>query len=632
MGVGICLLLLAVVAAAFRSVFDFELLQQGRGLILNNPYLLDGARTWQNLTNDIWYAPGWIPTLDWRPLVRLSWMGEVRLFAAWAAGYHLVSLAWHLLGVSGVYLIARRGLLLPVPLALAAGALFGLHPVAAQPTCVVLARADVAVATSMIWAVAALWIWARRGGAWWMVLHLVAVTLALGHKEAGLLAAPVCTAVALLAGGLKGARIRGVLPAWALTAAYLALRLSALGPGSLELSLSGPMHWLAGWSLYQLNLMNLVLEAPTRDMPYAEAQTTAKVTWFMAILLFNVGLLGLLVSRRERRGVSLMAWTILAAAPVLLAPGLVAGAAFAGPEGKVVVTDGWVYLALPGAALLVPLLIHRLGRRPVTLTFLGACLTWASITASVLAPMSHQAFADDMNHLAWMDRKQDRIPIKYRTHSDTCGWLERQIPRQVERGEIGRLLELERRAQGSCGPDLGRTEQVVSALVTARRYDQAAHLADKLVEAPNGVGANNGRAHELAGIVALERGDPNRAVNLLDRAVFLGVKGCGVHYRRLKGARMIKRPARAALAAEAIHACMEGIDPDPLLEAMELWLDARDLRRARLLVPHLRALFPMTPPNRRRFDALGNRLDKATRKAQRKRRRKPRRRLTPAAQ
>ena len=626
---GALLVLVALVAASFRSILTFGLLQDARDLILNNPYIVDGARTWQNLTNDLHYAPGWDPVPYWRPLVRLSWMAEVSLVGAWTGGYHLVSLSWHLLGVCGVFLVARRGLDMPLSLALAAGALFGLHPVAAQPTCVVLARADVAVTTCVIWAVAAMWIWSRRGGAWWMLLHLVAAALALGHKEAGLVVAPICTVAAVAGAGLRGVRLRGVLPAWALTALYLALRMGVLGPGSLELSLAGPLHWLAGWSLYQLNLLNLVLEAPTRDMSYAEARSTARLTWFMAILLFNVGLLGLLLARKELRGISIMAWLTLAAAPVLLAPSFLFGAGATGYEGKVVVTCGWVYLALPAAALLPPFLVHRLGLRPVTLIFLGACFTWSVICASILSPLAHSAFADDMSHLSWLDRRQDRIPLKHRTQQDTCGWLKRQIPRQVERGEISRLLELERRALQSCGPDLRRSMQVVAALVTAGRYDQASHMTGALVRPPDGVGLNDGRAHELAGIVAMERGESDRALNLLDRAVFLGVRGCGVHWRRLKGARLLKRPARAASAAEAIHACLEGMDPDPLLEAMELWLDAGDVRRARGLVPTLKSHYPMSPPNRKRLEALIDRLDRAAGKAQKKKRRRRRRRPPP---
>ena len=624
LGIGGWLLLMGVVAAGFRSVFGFGLLQEARGLLLDNPYLVDGTRAWQNLTNDLLYAPGWTPGNQWRPLVRLSWMAEVRLFGSAALGYHLVSLAWHLIGVSGVFLLARRALDLPLSLALVAGALFGLHPLAAQPTCVVMARADVAVVAAVIWAVAAIWIWCRRGGAWWMVLHLVAVVVALGSKEAGLVAAPVCTVVVLMGGKPRGEKVRAILPAWALTALFLALRLLALGKTGGELALASPGHWLAGWATYQLNLLNIIMEAPTRDMPYVEASSTARVTWFMAVLLFNVGLLGLFLVRRAWWGVRLLAWITLAAAPVLLAPTMVAE----GREGHVIVTDGWVYLALPGAALLFPMMVHRIGRRPLTLAFLGACLTWCVICAAILAPQIPAAFTDDLSHLGWLDRRQDRTPTEHQSRMDRCAHLERQIPRLVAMGESGRVLELERKASRQCGANLKRTLQVVVSQITAGRHDQAAPLINALVAPPEGQGKDHARAHELAGVVAMEQGDPARAMDLLNRAIFLGARGCSVHWRLLRTARLVEQPARGALAAEALHACKGRKDPDPLLDAMELWLKAGNLRRAGYLIPHIKTHYPMTPPNRERFKVLNDRLDRAAKRGQKKgkRRKKKRRR------
>jgi len=621
MELGIWLMLLGLVTAGFRSVFGFGLLQEARALLLDNPYLVDGSRAWQNLSNDLLYAPGWTPGNQWRPLVRLSWMAEVRFFGSSPLGYHLVSLAWHLIGVSGIYLLARRALRLPLTMALAAGVLFGLHPLAAQPTCVVMARADVAVAASVIWAVAAIWIWSRGGSAWWMVLHLVAVVLALGNKEAGLVAAPVCTVVVLMSRKSWGEKIRAVLPAWALAALFLSLRLLALGKEGGELAMASPGHWLAGWALYQLNLLNIVMESPTRDMPYVEARSTARVTWFMAVLLFNVGLFGLFLVRREWPGIKLMAWTTLAAAPVLLAPALVAH----GKAGHVIVTDGWVYFALPGAALLIPMIVHRIDRRPLTLAFLGACLTWSFICASVLAPLIHAAFTDDLSHLGWLDRRQDRTPAAHQSNEDRCAHLERQIPRQVAMGESGRVLELERKALRKCGKNLNRTLQVAASLITAGRHDQAAPLLKALIEPPDGVGLDHARSHELAGVVALEQGNPKRAMELLDRAVFLGVRGCSVHRRRLRTSRLVDQPAQGALAAEALHECKGRVDPDPLLDAMELWLKAGNLRRANHLVPHIKTHYPISPPNKERFKVLNDRLDRAVKRAEKRKNRKKRR-------
>ena len=61
MELGVWLLLLGLVTAGFRSVFGFVLPQESRGLLLDNPYQLDGSRLGQKLTNDMPLAPRWAP-------------------------------------------------------------------------------------------------------------------------------------------------------------------------------------------------------------------------------------------------------------------------------------------------------------------------------------------------------------------------------------------------------------------------------------------------------------------------------------------------------------------------------------------------------------------------------------------
>jgi tetratricopeptide (TPR) repeat protein len=124
----------------------------------------------------------------WRPLRTLLFAAEWRLFGGSPAGFHAVSLLLFLLLVRGVVALARRLPGVAPEGALAAGLLFGLHPVTVESVAWISSQGDLLAAGFIV---ASLLLSRRRP---W--LALVAAALALLSKE---LALPLCAVLFLAA-------------------------------------------------------------------------------------------------------------------------------------------------------------------------------------------------------------------------------------------------------------------------------------------------------------------------------------------------------------------------------------------------------------------------------------------------
>ncbi len=601
------LLLMVTVAAAYRSVHGFDLLGQARALILDNRYLQDLDFLAQNLRSSYLHAEGsdaYLPT--WRPLPKVSWMLEYQLFGTWAGGYHLVSLGWHLVATSAVFVLARLGLGLSIGLALAAGALFGLHPVAIEPVCMVDARPDVMLVAGVTWAVAGCWLWARRGGVGWFLLHLLGMVVALGSKEAAVVAAPICALAAVLGGKPRGWRLLGLLPAMLLTAAYIWLRSLVLDPGASQVPLSAPLAWAVGWSSYLVNLLPFLLESTVRDLNQGELGTSAAQIWAAAAGAALAGLATLGIWRKDRSLLCLLLWILLAAAVVLLPAAVLVPV----KEGKVPLSDRWLYLALPAAALLWPRLVALINRRPAVLVFLVGTLIWSG-SWLVLAPRAHGTYADEAGLLDLADWKLEQIPEELQTPRDRCGFNERQLKRLGALGKPDRLITLAAQTEQACGFDRRRTRRVMAALIRAGRFREADPLGRRLLRQSGDDTEAAAQEHFLAGRVALKLGEAHRALTLLERSVLLGLMKCAVFQHVGEAAVALERYDRAALAAEQQHRCTGSPAPPMLLLAAERWLADGQPRRARQLLPNLKAMFPMVAADRKRFEALEANLDAA---------------------
>ena len=466
-----------------------------------------------------------------------------------------------------------------------------------------MARSDVVVTAAMIWATFAVWVWIRQGGFGWLVLQLACVVLALGSKEAGVIIAPVTTLFGVLALGLRGKRMLALLPVWLLTAAYLVSRALILGGDAATIKPSPPLHWVSGWAMYLVNALPFQLVSTVRNLSLLEIHAPGQLAWNALILAAATGLLLLGALRKDMVTISLLGW-IMMALTVVLVP-----AAIHVPEAdvKVPMADRWLYLALPGVALLWPWLLYTLKRRYIPPLLQAATLIWAAASIT-LAPGTHAYFSDELHQLEWEDLHYERTPPEARTSQDSCRKLDRRSVRYQLKGDPGRLLLSSKQAELECGQSHGRTFNIVSALVETGRFEEAAPLARQLLRRRGGDSRGTASEHYLAGVIAMKVGDPGRAMRLLERAIALGLSSCKVHEHLANCALALRRPDRAALAAEQAYRCTGGAAPVTLLTAAELWLAAGQPERARGLLARLKAIRPMTSAFQARLREIESQL------------------------
>ena len=200
----------AIVLFAYRLVSRNGFVGDANFLIAENRFVQDLVYLWENLRHDYFWSSSGATIPYWRPLTKASWVLEYQLFQGWSGGYALVQLGWHLLAVLGVEFLARC-LGLARRWALLAGLLFGLSAVAIEPVSLLMARSDVVCVCAALWSVASWYRWSRSRRLRWLFSHLLALTLALGSKETGIIIAPVITLWTLLrsrelgpAGGTAG--------------------------------------------------------------------------------------------------------------------------------------------------------------------------------------------------------------------------------------------------------------------------------------------------------------------------------------------------------------------------------------------------------------------------------------------
>jgi protein O-mannosyl-transferase len=183
--------------------------------------------------------------LFYRPLNRLIYRVEYRLWRDHAAPYHALSVIVHAVNVMLVFLLGRRmvgGILVPATVAL----FFGMHPVVAEPVNFISAR-NTLLSTGFVLVSVLTWqpaLGPRRRI--WIAASATSFGLALLCKEIALMMLPLLLAAGpcVLPGtGTLMQRARTLIPHTAIAAAYFFMRASAL-EGSVGLPI--PLEGLGG--------------------------------------------------------------------------------------------------------------------------------------------------------------------------------------------------------------------------------------------------------------------------------------------------------------------------------------------------------------------------------------------------
>ncbi len=135
------LLLVAIVALPYLQVRHFDFVNYDDPMhVSNQPWVLDGL----SLAGIEWSLTATDSNL-WHPLTWVSYMTDVSLLGGGAdhpGAHHLVNLALHLLAVLALFALLRQLGAAPL-LAWLAAALYGLHPLQAEPVAWISSRKDV---------------------------------------------------------------------------------------------------------------------------------------------------------------------------------------------------------------------------------------------------------------------------------------------------------------------------------------------------------------------------------------------------------------------------------------------------------------------------------------------------------
>ena len=133
------LIILAATLAVYLPVYELGFVSDDHGLITNPVTGITQQTLGSVFQSDLWHFQD-SQSGYYRPLMMVSLMVDHALFGDWAGGYHLPSLAWHLLCV---FLIGRLiGYLFDPTRGAIAAALYAVHPVVSETVVFVSSRND----------------------------------------------------------------------------------------------------------------------------------------------------------------------------------------------------------------------------------------------------------------------------------------------------------------------------------------------------------------------------------------------------------------------------------------------------------------------------------------------------------
>ena len=522
-------LAVALVAAAWADTLRQGFVADARFLIADNRFL-DAWSQWRaTLTHDYFWSSSGASIAYWRPLTKLSWLVEARLFGRGSAlPFHAVQLGWILAATAGVGVLARRLGAAAAWVALAA-LLFGLHPALVEAGCLLMARSDVVVVACTVWALVGWRAWRdaeSRARAWpWAALHVVAVVAALGSKETAVVLPLVVTAWAWAE---RPHRFATVAPAWLLTLAYLGARAHVLG--ATPRAAIDPLRIFVGVGVYGWGLLPLRIATGVRNVSFAEAHGAAMLIAAAVVWAALAAGVTLALRRRAATAIGLLALALASLLPVLVGP----MPSVPGIAGKLPFADRWLVTAAAAASIGLVLGAARLplrARRLVAVVLAAWCLA-----AIAIAPLLHRDYKSDLTLLDREDAVYDETPARWRNVEDRCRFGARKLARAVGSGDGDLALQLVHDAPAECPPDDSARFNLASVLMQRGRFAEARPLADALLAHYQLPPRYHAPLLYVDGVATLRSGDAARAEQLLTAALHEGLANCAIFARLAEAA------------------------------------------------------------------------------------------------
>ncbi len=430
--------------------------------------------------------------------------------------------------------------------------------------------------------------WRATAQGRWLVLHLLAMTVAFGSKEAAIVLVAVVTfwcwwsrptSPAADSAPKPPAWWIPVVPAWLLTATYLALRAACLGPKASAPLAFAPLRILVSAGIYLQGLWPFSLETGVHNIVLAQAEEPAM--WVPAALAV-VGWIAVAVwAVVSRRSGLMLLWLWLGASlvPVLLIREL----NVPGVDGKYSLANRWMLPSAAAFSVALALLVHEweLRRPRVTMTLAATIAVWSAACLFV-APRVHATYASDGALRGMEERDYLATPERFRTVEDRCRAASRALIRAGEGDKPFNALSF---LLPECANRADDLYNVFAALCRQGRFDDARRILTKVLANPPTDGRFAGPLHRLAGSVWLETGEPARAEKALLEAERLGLTDCSVivDLGRIRFA--LSRFAEAARDLDAAISCQTRggalVDPAVVLMGAKSWQMAGDKDAAR---------------------------------------------------
>ena len=304
-------MLALVVAAAATLAYGGTL---AHGFVWDDPMLIRDRihlYTWRGLPSLLgsdFFGGTTQATHYYRPAVTLTFFLDLTLWGLHPFGFHLTNVLGHALTSVCVFWLARR-VTREDAVAVAAGAVFAVHPVHSGSVAFVAGRTDVLATLFALAALLAHARWRESGQAWWRLVSLAAFALAVLSKEAAVVVPALLVLWdRLVERDLRGRRAFGVAaaryaPYGAVLTGYALARHLALG----QLVEFVPSPWADGVSRVVTGLGIAVRYARIALVPYPENlyysipvdSPPLAPMWWLAMLIL-VGLLALAVVAAAR--------------------------------------------------------------------------------------------------------------------------------------------------------------------------------------------------------------------------------------------------------------------------------------------------------------------------------------------
>ncbi len=592
-----------ICALAWRDSAGYDLVGDARFLITENTHLDDLGLLWSSVTHDYFHSASGNTIPYWRPFTKLSWHLEAAVFGRDAAGaFHIVQILWHLVATLGVMFLARR-LGLDRRWSACAGFMYALHPAMVEPTCLVMARSDVTAGAGVVWAVGTFLAWHQTGHKRWIAAHALAVLVALGSKEVGIIAAPLLFLFALAGPNRKAALVR-TLPAFALVAIYWLARSSVLDGAAAEIAFHRRRFGVSA-GLYLSGLLPLRLDTGVHSVSWLEAvdRDTLRIVgtgWIVTLAIF-----GFALWKRRWNIAVLLCWIGASLLPVLL----VADLNVPGVTEKFPLSERWMVQAVAASTIALLLLASMIPKTEVVMGLQVMVLAWAGVAVSK-APESHHYYASEDGLLALEQKRYEETLEDFRTEEDDCRAADRAFATLYAEEQWTEIAARSPEHLRRCKASSARLLNQLVALTELKRWDQARAAGERLIARGDADTRDLPLAMALTGRAWLQLGQPNRALMRLHRAVRLGQPGCSIHLDIAKASEALQDAHGTAAGLEAAWTCAKsrGERPDPglLITAAYFWLNAGESARAAPLLREAEAL-DLPPEFRTRLDSLKRR-------------------------